>query len=564
MTASKDGTGKGKQRPDFFVSYTGADVAWAEWIAWQLEAAGYRILIQAWDFGAGLDFVTEMRQATARAERTLAVLSPAYVASGFAIAEWNAAFAADPTGEGRKLVPVRVVDFVPVGLDSTRSYIDLVGLSDAAARQRLLSAVRSGRTKPTTAPPFPPTPPGPPLPSRLPEIWNVPARNPNFVGREEQLDELRAEVGKRAASVAVVAVSGLGGVGKTQLIVEHAWRRAADYDVVWWVTAEPPAAVLGALAPLAGKFGVPTDDPELLVELLHAELARRERWLMVFDNAEDPASIEPYLPARGAGDILVTSRNPAWRSRGIALDLDVWAREEAVEFLLARTGRDDPNSAESLADELGLLPLALEQAGAYVDETGMALGAFRNLLISRRGQVLDRGTPAFYRATVATTFGLAYDRAIKLSPPAAEMLGMCSFLAPDDIPTELVATANSLADEDALATLRRLALVRRQGDSLAVHRLVGDVVRERLGRDEATSSVVAAITRRSPPELASLGPAVAARLGRGSPCTGSSRTVRTLELGGSLPLVPWPAASRPGDLGTGAGNVAKRVRLRPP
>ena len=111
MAASRDGTGGGEQRPDFFVRYTGADVAWAEWLAWQLEAVGYRVLIQAWDFRAGSDFVTEMRRATARAERTLAVLTPAYVASGFAIAEWNAGFAADPSGEARKLIPVRVVDF---------------------------------------------------------------------------------------------------------------------------------------------------------------------------------------------------------------------------------------------------------------------------------------------------------------------------------------------------------------------------------------------------------------------------------------------------------------------
>ena len=497
MAASAKGSGGGEQRAKFFVSYAGADVAWAEWIAWQLEAAGYRVVIEAWDFGAGSDFVTEMRRATARVERTVAVLSPAYVASGFAIAEWNAAFATDPTGEARKLLPVRVVDFAPEGLDATRVYVDLVGLDETSARGRLLAAVSTGRAKPKTSPPFPRSAPArapAPFPGRLPDIWNVPARNPNFAGRHDELEKLRTALGTGAASVAVLAVSGLGGVGKTQLAIEHAWRRAADYDLVWWLPAEVPATVAGALTPLANALTVPTDEPEAVVELLHGELARRGRWLVVFDNAEDPASIGPYLPAGGDGHVLVTSRNPAWRSRGAALDLDVWPRDEAVAFLLARTGSDDEAAAGSVADELGLLPLALEQAGAYVEETGMALEAYRDLLTSRRGEVLGRGTPAFYPATVATTFGLAYERAAELSPAAAVVLGTCAFFAPDDIPTQLVASADDLSDEDAFATLRRLALVRRQGDSLLVHRLVGDIVRETLGTAEAASRAGAAVT----------------------------------------------------------------------
>ena len=126
-----DAIGASSTRIDVLVSYTAEDRTWAEWAAWQLEEAGYRTVIQAWDFRAGSDFVTDMRRAARRAKHTLAVLSPAYLASGFAIAEWNSAFAADPTGEFRKLVPVRVEDFTLEGLDLTRTYVDLVGL-DAA------------------------------------------------------------------------------------------------------------------------------------------------------------------------------------------------------------------------------------------------------------------------------------------------------------------------------------------------------------------------------------------------------------------------------------------------
>ena len=114
------------QAADFFVSYTSADRAWAEWIAWQLEAEGYRVKLQAWDFLPGSDFVQQMNQAVQEAERTIAVLSAAYLTSAFGAAEWGAVFADDPTGEQGRLLPVRVAQVEPSGLLKTRVYADLV------------------------------------------------------------------------------------------------------------------------------------------------------------------------------------------------------------------------------------------------------------------------------------------------------------------------------------------------------------------------------------------------------------------------------------------------------
>ena len=112
---------------DFFISYNKADRAWAEWIAWTLEDAGYRTMLQAWDFRPGSNFVLDMQNATSEAERTIAVLSPDYLAARFPQPEWAAAFAPDPTGEKGKLVPVRVRDCDPAGLLPQINYIDLVG-----------------------------------------------------------------------------------------------------------------------------------------------------------------------------------------------------------------------------------------------------------------------------------------------------------------------------------------------------------------------------------------------------------------------------------------------------
>lgn len=140
---------------DFFISYNRHDKQWAEWIAWQLEEAGYVIVIQAWDFRPGGNFVGDMQQATAGAKRTIAVLSPDYLTSKFTQPEWNAAFAQDPTGEEGLLVPIRVEKCELTGLLPQIVYIDLVGLDQASAKQELLSGIKRGRAKPTIEPNFP-------------------------------------------------------------------------------------------------------------------------------------------------------------------------------------------------------------------------------------------------------------------------------------------------------------------------------------------------------------------------------------------------------------------------
>jgi hypothetical protein len=142
---------------DFFISYTSADRAWAEWIAWQLELAGSTTALQAWDFRPGNDFIHQMQQTTQQANRTIAVVSAAYFDSAFGEAEWRAAFAEDPTGERAMLVPVRVEDCDPPGLLATRVYVDLVGLDEAAARERLLAGLqeRERPGRPAAAPVFP-------------------------------------------------------------------------------------------------------------------------------------------------------------------------------------------------------------------------------------------------------------------------------------------------------------------------------------------------------------------------------------------------------------------------
>lgn len=149
---------------DFFISYSKADRAWAEWIAWQLEQAGFSVVIQEWDFRPRSNFVLEMDKASQEAHRTIAVLSPNYLHASFAKAEWAAAFQRDPTGEQGVLVPVRVQQCDLQGLFSSIVYIDLVGRDQAGAKEALLQGIRSSRGKPRTPPAFPASSQQPPFP----------------------------------------------------------------------------------------------------------------------------------------------------------------------------------------------------------------------------------------------------------------------------------------------------------------------------------------------------------------------------------------------------------------
>ena len=143
---------------DFFISYNKADRSWAEWIAWQLEGAGYKTVIQAWDFRPGGNFVLDMQEGLKQAERVLAVLSPDYLSAVYTQPEWAAAFAQDPTGEKLLLLPARVRDCKLEGLLPQIVYIDLVGVDEAEAGERLLNGVKRERAKPAAPPRFPGAP----------------------------------------------------------------------------------------------------------------------------------------------------------------------------------------------------------------------------------------------------------------------------------------------------------------------------------------------------------------------------------------------------------------------
>jgi hypothetical protein len=182
---------------DFFISYTQADRAWAEWMAWVLEEDGYKVLIQAWDFVAGSNWVQGMRAGVSRAARTIALLSPDYIASEYGAAEWEAAWASDPLGAERKLLTVRVKDCDRPDLLGAVVSTDLFGISETEARARLrmmVSSALTGRAKPAEAPGFPgderAIPREPLFPGALPRVPKVPARNEEVPPEVEEAEHI--------------------------------------------------------------------------------------------------------------------------------------------------------------------------------------------------------------------------------------------------------------------------------------------------------------------------------------------------------------------------------------
>ncbi len=473
---------------DFFISYASEDRQWAEWLAWQLEEAKFTVVLQAWDFHPGSDYVAEMDRAAKEAKRTLAVLSPAFFKSRFTQSEWSVAFARET------LLPVRISEFEVKGLLSVRVYIDLVNRDEAQARESLLASINAERAKPTSAPSFPSTAKNertiaekPNFPGALPRVWNIPYQpNPNFTGRSELLAELdRTLTDTPICGLTRIAIYGLGGVGKTQLAVEYAYRHRVDYDVIWWVRAEEVDTLAPDFTALATKLDLPEKDERALpviTEAVQRWLAQTDRWLLVFDNARDPKVLRDFLPQSQSGHIIITSSNVNWGSMAKKLEVKVLSRDESMKFLLNRTKQQDTAAAQALASELGDLPLALEQAGAYIEATGRPLADYLHLFRQHQREMLQRGQPSTdYPATVATTWELSFQQML---PLAAELMNLCAFLAPEAIPQWLLrdAVKDELTFDEAIAALRQYSLidVDATARTFTIHRLVQAVTRDRM------------------------------------------------------------------------------------
>jgi tetratricopeptide (TPR) repeat protein len=494
-----------KQKVHFFISRAGADKDFATALGRILEDAGYRVILQDWDF-ADKNFIGCMHDALIKAERVILLLSPEYLASHYCSAEWMNAMAGDPLNRSGRLIIFRVKKCEPTGLLAGLAYRDLLPLRDHATRLRdyILEVVNKDR--PRTAHDGFFIPARTVLHDRIREV-------PNFTGRREDLAALdRALWTGKTAVITQAAVQGLGGVGKSTLAIQYAWEDRERYAGAWWLGADTPSGIVDGLVALGAIFIPGLNEAKDRGEAARTALnfiahgGFEKPWLLLYDNVEQPKALDGLLPRVGA-HALITTRFPDWKGRAAAVPLGVFAEHEAVQFLLDRTDRTDKEGAARLAADLGHLPLALDHGAAYCKRTGTSFDKYRELL----PELIKRAPKdADYPRNVYATFSLAIKHAAADCPEAEKLMGIFAYFGPDDIPLSLI-TANvmsEIARGEAVAALCEVSLLEVENDgdqaTVSVHRLAQTVMRDRLakqGKGVEASALALSLAKEAFPYL---------------------------------------------------------------
>jgi tetratricopeptide (TPR) repeat protein/transcriptional regulator with XRE-family HTH domain len=364
--------------------------------------------------------------------------------------------------------------------------------------------------------------------------WLVPSpRNPFFTGRKEILAALHSQL-CATQSVALTqssAIHGLGGVGKTQIALEYAYRHSLEYSAVFWLGAETEEQIVSSLLRIADVLQLPKrddKDQQRVIAEVQRWLTTHNQWLLIWDNIEDLSLLDRFLPAARSGTILITTRCQALGTFARGLDLSPMEHEEGILFLLRRAKVLAPESthqqvrlfaaqvpaqyeaAADLVEAMGGLPLALDQAGAYLEETQCGLSAYLDLFRHQRAALLQqRGEKAReHPASVATTFTLAITATAQRHTAVWDLLRVCSLMQSDAIPEELFrqgaehfgATLENVCRDELgwhrlIAAVGAYSLLSRQPEeqTFSLHRLVQAVLLDTMTETEREQWTLRAI-----------------------------------------------------------------------
>ncbi|WP_204140829.1 toll/interleukin-1 receptor domain-containing protein, partial [Halomicronema sp. CCY15110] len=496
---------------DFFVSYNRADQTWAEWIAWVLEAQGYTAVIDVWDFRPGSNFALEMQKATAGSQVTVMVLSNNYLQGLYTQPEWGAAFAQDPTGAERRLLPIRVGECQPTGLLAPQIYVDLVGKGEAEAERLLLNALKE-RGKPDIRPSFPDS--TPPTERVTPQQIAFPGKSscPNnlprsgavaFVGRDEDLANLHDQL-QQADRLAITAIRGMGGIGKTELALQYArhHRDQATYPGgICWLAAKEQNIGTEIVNFATDQLGltVPTD-----IDLARQAQFCWRHWpgagdvLVVIDDVsgrDDIAAyqaIQPYLPPdHGRFWVLLTTRlqlGASIRSFEIAVLSEAASLALLASLIGAERLEAERDTAQALCEWLGYLPLGLELVGRFLQrKPTWTLAQLQAQLEAKRleARALGQARPDMTadHESVAAAFELSWQ---DLDAPVQALAYRLSLFALAPIPWGWLTEWHDDTDPDDLEDWRDDGLINRSllnwvdADTVQLHQLIREFFRLKL------------------------------------------------------------------------------------
>jgi TIR domain/NB-ARC domain len=354
--------------------------------------------------------------------------------------------------------------------------------------------------------------------SSLPHIWNVPyPRNLFFTGHEDLLMNLATllRVDQTAALTQSLAISGLGGVGKTQIALEYAYRYRNNYDAVFWTQGETRETLTSSFLTIAELLKLPEKDAKdqnIPVDAVIKWLETHTRWLLILDNSDDLGITREFIPPIFGGHILLTTRAQAMGRLAQSLKVETMNPDVGALFLLRRAAfiafnasleeADDADRevAMEIVKELGGLPLALDQAGAYIEETANDLSEYLELYRTQRSALLKRrgGLISDHPEPVATTWAISFQKVEQLNPVANEILRLCAFLYPDAIPEEIIIKGLSFVSKQAqpfitdpftlttaLESLLAYSLVTRDktNHTLSIHRLIQAVLKDEMNTE---------------------------------------------------------------------------------
>ena len=360
----------------------------------------------------------------------------------------------------------------------------------------------------------------------FPEIWNVSRRhNAFFTGRDHLLQQLFDGFAPESAIGMAIsqAITGLGGMGKTQTAAEYAYRYREYYRAVLWVKAETQEDLVTHFQTIASSLKLPQErlqDRTSLIQTMHEWFITQTEWLLILDNADDLALVDPFLPKAARGHILLTTRAGAPNAQGQPLVLEPLSPEAGALCILRRAGiltwqgqlsdalQADVDTAQKLSQLMDGLPLALEQAGAYMNDTACGVRRYLHLYEQYRKEVqyVHHGAAPDYPESVASAWKISRNIVEQSNPAASELLRLCAFLAPEAIPDELLTkgasalgpilepvAANPVALDLAIGTLRKYSLLNREADRekdltrLSIHRIMQEILQDEM--DEPTQQL---------------------------------------------------------------------------
>jgi len=482
---------------DFFLNFNSSDIEWAEWTASILENAGYTVFTHSWDSGLESNFLKDLEHHASQAKGVIILLSPDYLDMPCSVNDWFVALETISEKKERNLLSIKIgnCSFYSLLLETTY-FIDLVGLKRREAENLLIQAIELCISM---------------VPQQqekneekrfrfikgLPRYFNVPyLKNQNFWGRESILVKIRSTLTSDNEQKSKIVIHGIGGVGKTHIAVEYAYRYADNYDIIWWVRTENSITMTADLVGLSERLNLTeknNKDQEASIHALLNFLKKEDRWLIIFDNADNPEILLNYIPKDKYGHVIITSRNPSWENI-YTLKVPVMNRRESIELLQNLTQQKNQKIADELANNLGDLPLALVQVGSFIKDKQTSLPDYLSLFKKSQRNIHDISLAnSEYPQSVFTSFNISFQQLEKKSPEAMNLMYLLSFMAPDFIPLDILFAwtkkyaekyANTISDINDLnklvEKLAGLSLVSSSDKFISVHRLIQNITLNRM------------------------------------------------------------------------------------